>query len=1296
MDWRFWRKRPDETPKQQPDSPEKRRGWLFWPWRIFKYTLLSLLIIAIAAAATVGWLTQSGSGQKWLTSKLNDALAPSGDKPGYRITRLQGSIPADFALGIEAYDTHGLWLSAPDIRFVWLWHDLPGAIHIQGLTVNGVDISRLPDFPPSPPEPEEPPAPPMTLQDAQKLLADAATFLRQPHWFLPDVVIDSIAINNVCLPESLLPSDGPQRIETGINASLSFIAGKLAANASMVATNALAQNLILPQIKLHQLGVDAALRMEPTDTGLEASLKLNAHVDKPALEIAALPQDFLGPKPEFSLSVDARTNTMDPAAEITINGPALQAGHLNLGASGAWQSDASWTQGKIAGPLNYELNLDILPLADGSDSPLTALRQPASIQLALSGPLPMLAAKLSAACDKIQYENHAINDTLVTLATGNIELPINEGELRSLEEENELPFTARTVVDGRPVNITTNLFFQELSQSSPDSVMGWRAGIRQLAINALGLTGHGQMAVLLPDGQKPALDGNISLEVREWHEINAFLPGKSLSGDVRVNATLNSTAPAPLQDAMKTLPRVSLSASSPLRQNVHARVEIPSLTFTDGSDIIDLQAFNLDAGAQDVLTTPDLNVRLLFKRLKAAGMTLSGDAHARGPLTGPLQVAVNTSGGVETKIAAQWQPGKAQIGTLDVKANIAPFLNNGGKPFMAGIKASQGAEVTYGDDGIQIRHVDWHIIPKGRLTANGGMAPDKLDLRLNLADLSLKPWQALIPQIPSGVVNLKADLSGSPRKPAGDFRLDLKNIVIPKNPLGPLSLALDGSVQHGGSGSQLKVNLELDPATVKALGGNTAQVTAILPLKFSASGVPQPNMDGPINAKVRWDGALGPIWNLLPMADQRLNGRVAINIDADGTIAKPRVNGKVAVTKGRYENLAVGALLTDINATVTLDDKNGTGQRAMTALPGRIKIDLSIGDGRGGTLTATGGGALDGGNLDVKATINKLRPLRRRDVHVELSGHVGVTGSAASPIIAGEVSVDKGEVLLNNITIPGSVTTLEITDPMKLKEERKKKAEMIRETRASASPPMPGQLNVRIVMLPRFSVEGRGLASIWKANLLVSGPLNDPKISGNISCVRGNFDFLGRNFALSKGIVFFGGGSPANPLVDMDLTYETQDLTAHILVTGPVDKVKLTMTSDPELPRDEILSRVLFGRSLNDLSRMEMLQLAGAVAQLAGFGGGSGPLGMAKKALGVDVLRLGTSDTGATGDNDAGGTNIEMGKYINDFIYMGVQQGFKPDSTAFIIDIELTPRTSLEMRTEQSNTWGGIKWKMNY
>ena len=245
----------------------------------------------------------------------------------------------------------------------------------------------------------------------------------------------------------------------------------------------------------------------------------------------------------------------------------------------------------------------------------------------------------------------------------------------------------------------------------------------------------------------------------------------------------------------------------------------------------------------------------------------------------------------------------------------------------------------------------------------------------------------------------------------------------------------------------------------------------------------------------------------------------------------------------------------------------------------------------------------------------------------------------------------------------------------------------------------PGSLDLSITSPGRFMVEGRGLTSEWDAHLLLGGSPFAPIITGQLNAIKGNFDFLGKIFNLTKGTVTFAGGSLSNPLINIVLTNQTPDLVANLNISGPANKIQLTMTSDPSLPRDEILSRVLFGRGVHELSRLEALQMAAAVAQLAGFSTTGGILTSAKKALGVDVLRLGTSP-GSTasdgGDDSAGGTTLEMGKYINDMIYMGIQQGMKPDSTAFIIQLELTPRTSLEIRSEQQNTWGGLKWKYNY
>ncbi len=54
---------------------------------------------------------------------------------------------------------------------------------------------------------------------------------------------------------------------------------------------------------------------------------------------------------------------------------------------------------------------------------------------------------------------------------------------------------------------------------------------------------------------------------------------------------------------------------------------------------------------------------------------------------------------------------------------------------------------------------------------------------------------------------------------------------------------------------------------------------------------------------------------------------------------------------------------------------------------------------------------------------------------------------------------------------------------------------------------------------------------------------------------------------------------------------------------GPADDPVVSFTSAPELPQEEVLARLLFGRSLDKISPLQAAQLANAVAVLAGRGG---------------------------------------------------------------------------------------------
>lgn len=1326
----------------RPRHPKRWTRWL-------RRALAVLLVLLLAALGGVAWVLRSESGQAWLTETVNAALESSLRESGLhvRLTHLSGPLPFACSFGLEAADAQGVWLTAPENSFAWDWHALPGTVRIASIRSVNPALRRLPDLPPAP----EPPVsqPPLTVEGLRVMLGDAARVLNDLPGWLPAVHLDALSVENALLPSELLggaatpPTPDPAKAQTperktadapapapaaqalradldagltagGEGAKLHVRARLSGAEEAPFAVSVL--SCAAAEVSLEAQAGPSARANKGTDKGpgnaaepgpgLAVDSRLEAVLRRPVLHVDALPPDLLGSEARLNLALAGGTTAREsgPAssARLALADLNLTAGRVTATGQGQWHSGREdWPDG----PLDLSLNVNLQsPATDTAAVPaktaegteeagdvLAMLRAPLSLTLTAKGALRRPDVDLRLACADIQSNGHALKDTTLAL-TG---APLAWGDALGLDGargEARLVLDLRAELDQRPLNLTTELFYGPDLRSGPENATGVApeaavAGLRKLRLGAAGLEGTGDVTAVLTPGKAPVLDGAIRLRVADWQALSAFVPGQRLDGEAGLDLELRVEAPQ--------------NGSGPGAQQVLLRWKIPrfNLSSAQGGDAaLHVRGLDGEARLTDLFGRAALAARLDLEGVSRGDLRLSARARASGPLQGPLDLNLESSGGVTSRLNIQWRPGLVALQTLEVRLNAALAAGNSGKGSKGralGLRATRGAEIRYGDAGLAVSGLDLALSPSGRLQAQGALAPEKLDLRVVLDGLALEPWRALVPALPLGTAEARVRLSGSPARPGGDFRLGVRRLRVPGSPVAPLDLALVGGIERGASGSALAARLELDPQAVKALGGSEARLNLRLPLLFGPDGLPKPAPRGQLVGQVRWEGAVGPVWSLLPLADRRLNGRISLNLDLGGTLAAPRVTGGLRVDKARYEDLVLGVLLTDINLRLDLNGKEAGKKNAAGGtgpLAGSMHLELSAADGLGGSLRLTGGGGLDGRNLDLRAVLDHLRPLRRRDLRINLSGQAQVTGSATAPDVRGEIVINQGALLLNNLAVGGSITTLPIQEAA---------------TVADAAPAAPaaaaegqGSLNLRIRAPGRFIAEGHGLTSEWQANLLVSGSPAAPMITGELRAVKGNFDFLTKNFALTRGVITFGGGSLSNPLLDIVMTNETPDLTAHITISGTVSKMKLSLSSEPSLPKDEILSRILFGRSANELSRLEALQLAGAVAQLAGFGsGGGGMLDFTRKALGVDVLRLGTSSTGAAGepgDQTAGGTTLEMGKYIGDLIYVGVEQGMKPDSTAFIIQLELTPRINLELRTEQQDTWGGVRWKYNY
>ena len=1030
-------------------------------------------------------------------------------------------------------------------------------------------------------------------------------------------------------------------------------------------------------------------------------------------------------------------------------GPLHLAGHAKWGAGGA----ASW----LDGPLDVDIQASLGEKADmekeaaEKSAPASAalstnsgdlLPQRAQLRITAMGPLQTPDTQIALACPAWNVGGHALADISLKLEStpldwGRVllvalkqtsaapaEVGLSDPGQKDAEPAAELTVKvqASAVVDSHPQRFGATLFALNDKENGHGLL---RAGVRNLQCQLLGVAGSGQLTAAVPmpplAGGMPRVDGKVDVRVADWQALSAMLPGARLDGDAALSLELASqrvepAVPAAAQSSSgQDLPgKISQAPATqpPASQGVYTqqatlRWRVPRLSYRAGNgQPLEVHGLEGEAVLTDALGKGLLAARLDLAGVRSGAVRLGAKVRAQGSIFGPLEANLETNGFAAARCAVRWQPGLLELRRLDLDLPAQKL----------GLRAAAGATMRYGAGDLSVSGLDVTMKPSGRLRAQAALGPEKLDMRLTLEHLSLAPWHVLIPALPKGELEASARLTGTPAQPGGDLRVDARGLVVPGAALKPMNLALTGRLERDNAGGgALALRLVPDQATVAALGGTECRVEARLPLLFGAAGLPSPNMQGPLRASVRWNGAVAPLWSMMPVADQRFAGRLALSLDVGGSLEAPAPKGFVRMDDTRYENLQYGVLLTGINMRLDLEEGRGGAL-------GLARLNLGAADGQGGTARITGQARLDGSMLDFKAVVDHLRPLRRRDIRVELSAQTSVAGSAAAPQVRGTVTVNQGLVLLNNLDVGTSITTLPISEvspawaraghepPTPAVPQSKKAASSAVAAPTSTAPASGGSaglLDLRIVIPGRFVVEGFGLKSEWKADMHVGGTPAEPLISGQLSAVKGSLDILGKNFKLARGAVTFGGGAVSNPLLDIMLTTQTPALMANISIVGTVRKMQLILSSDPEMPRDEILAQILFGKSASELGRFENLRLAAAVAQLAGFGsgsGGGGVLDSARQALGVDVLRFnsgasgtnGAGQSGQGGEGMAAGSSVEMGKYLTEDIYVGVQQGAKQGTTAFVIQLELTPKANLELRTEQQSTKGGLTWKYNY
>ncbi|MFN3825742.1 MAG: translocation/assembly module TamB domain-containing protein [Pseudorhodobacter sp.] len=799
---------------------------------------------------------------------------------------------------------------------------------------------------------------------------------------------------------------------------------------------------------------------------------------------------------------------------------------------------------------------------------------------------------------------------------------------------------------------------------SGSATFDWRRGGLGLRIGRLTLDGSdygltlsgriGDLASGFP------LSGQVEARYDDLSRLS-LLADRPLSGAIRVTAKGDGTALGGDFDGSAELEAMNLGIGvEEVDRLLTGRSTIGISAKRDASGILlrrfDLLARQLTAEVSGrlVSTGNDLKAMLAFSDLGVLGPGYGGSLRANATFTGTPEEGRLTLDGVgqslrsgipeadgllrgESRIAmdvalkeGRFDFDRAQIGNPQITATASghydakgsdialqvalPDLGAVRRPYRGALEADLRATGTLASGRLELDG-------RGRNLAIGQPQADRLlagnstvVAALNLRDgrLEIEAAQLSNPQLEARATGSVTD---SLRRIALEGRLANLALLMPEFP-GPVTLS--GTVVEDGAGFSVDLAGNGPGGIDARIAGRLASDLASADLAIS--GTAQAALANPF------------------LGSRAISGQTRFDLRLNGPLALASLSGDARLSGGRLSDPALPFSLEGIEAQARLGG-------------GSVAVDASGGVTTGGRVRVNGSvgmAAPFNASLDIAGEGLRLRDpdLYQTTLDAALRVSGPLTGGG---LISGRIDIGETEIRVPDTGFSGGgdlAGLRHVNEPAP-----------VRTTRARAGFPADGAgaregrrgsgafaLDLLVNAPARIFVRGRGLDAELGGTVTLRGTTADIIPFGQFTLIRGRFDILGKRLELTSARLSMQGD--LMPFLEVTASNESDGITTSIVVEGPANAPEVRFTSSPELPQEEVISRLLFGRGLDKISPLQAAQLASAVATLAGRGG-EGIIGRLRRGFGLDDLDLQT--------DAEGNATLTAGKYISENVYTEVE-----------------------------------------
>lgn len=512
-----------------------------------------------------------------------------------------------------------------------------------------------------------------------------------------------------------------------------------------------------------------------------------------------------------------------------------------------------------------------------------------------------------------------------------------------------------------------------------------------------------------------------------------------------------------------------------------------------------------------------------------------------------------------------------------------------------------------------------------------------------------------------GTLDLEAEFGGTVEHPLADASLTITDGGV----RGSTFDSLTGLIHLRGN----VVEMEQIVAT-KAQGEKTykASATGMLPLKaFTAERGEELSEYDRINLRLSLDDAdLG----LLPLLSKEIDwamGETDGNVVIGGSLAAPTFDGALRIKNGSVKLKALKIPLTEMNLGLKMEGdsisveegssgKMGKGTFSVsgeTRLDGRTPVDYRLN--------------FDANQMEIASAFFTGPVTASFDLREgEIYGH-------RLPKLTGRFAVD--DVLVSIPTIPDSEGEL---------------------------PHIILDLSVEIGKHTHFY--SSGLYDLWlQGSAHFGGTTRHPQQSGTISVRRGRVQYLQTSFRIMEGEAYFNQVDTFLPSITFRAMARMSRTRIMLAIDGPVQQMKFTLTSSPEMSQQEIIRMLtLRGASTHggnaDSAEAQRNALLLAGLQMSVLGEVQDAI---RDLLQLDelVLSTGTFEKGEKGADKSTieAYNVQIGKYVTDKIMLRYTQSLNEDMRRYSIRYDFTDRFSMFVaRDEKDSNWFGFEARINF